>query len=556
MRGACHPSAPDDPSVTRFPPLVTPFARVVTRQVALSGCGVQASAAVREARGAVQAVAARARTIQWPVPLVPLSPGEAEFIVRRFLEGLLLRAILLIAVAGWAMPSARAELAGQDAAACAVAGHGSAGAAAVSAADQPAVACPAMRIRIGRTSHLLTGPWRFHLGDDVGWAAPGFDDARWEPADLTPAPGAHDSDVGLTNYVPGWRARGHGAYSGYAWYRLRIAVDVPAGTSVALLAPAYVEDAYQLFWNGTLLGGSGDFSGKVPVIYSTRPQVFRLPPMPAGVHDAVIAVRVWMRAGLSRDPDAGGIHIPPSLGASDAVDAQYRSQWRQTIEGYVLEVVEPFGFVLLAMLAWRFRKALAPGGFAPWLCAALLLTAAYRLNQATYYWTPYESLPVYLALYSVLPPLGLAAWLMAWRHWYRLERWRWLSCAIGIATVLGAVLVLTLRDATYAMVSPLWRVPLAVVLLATAVLGLRRRQPDRLLAFAVVLSVAVSQFPAELSALGVPGIWFPFGVGVSRTQYAYAAIIAGLAVLLVRRVRGVAAKRDVAGGASERGSPG
>jgi hypothetical protein len=32
----------------------------------------------------------------------------------------------------------------------------------------------------------------------------------------------------------------------------------------------------------------------------------------------------------------------------------------------------------------------------------------------------------------------------------------------------------------------------------------------------------------------VPGIWFPFGIGVSRTQYIYAIVIALLAVLLVR----------------------
>ena len=474
---------------------------------------------------------------------------EVEIIVRRFHEHLWLRIVVLVVLVGMAtLPSSWAAAATPDSRACATAVEGHAVA---SAANGGARSCPAMQMRIGHSSHLLTGPWRFHVGDDMRWAAPGLDDARWETVDLTPAPGAHDSDVGLTDYVPGWRARGHGGYSGYAWYRLRIVVDVPADTPVALLAPAYVEDAYQVFWNGTLVGGIGDFAGKPPVIYSTRPQVLRLPPMAAGIHRAVIAVRVWMRPGLSRDPDAGGIHIPPTLGASGAIHAQYQLQWLQTIEGYALEVAEPLGFVLLAMLAWYFRKAIAPGRFAHWLCAALLLTAAYRLNQAAYYWTPCESFPLYYALYSALPPLGLAAWLMAWRHWYGLERWRWLTRAIGIVTLLSVVLVLTLRDATYAMVSPLWRVPLAVVLLATAVAGLRRPQPDRLLAFAVVLAVAASQFPAELSAAGVRGIWFPFGVGVSRTQYAYAAIIVGLAVLLARRIRRALADD---GGAWERGA--
>lgn len=447
--------------------------------------------------------------------------------------------IFLIAVAGWAISSTRVEAAGSPEFSHTMAE--AAGAPTISSSPGTAGSGRAMRIRIDRASHLLTGPWSFRLGDDMRRAAPDFDDSRWETVDLTPAPGAHDSDVGLTNYVPGWWARGHEGHSGYAWYRMHIAVDAPADTRLDLLAPAYVEDAYQLFWNGTLIGGSGDFSGKTPVIYSTRPQVFRLPPGATNAHDAVIAIRVWMSPGQGRLPDSGGIHIPPTLGTAEAIHAQYRLEWLQTFNGYVVEVVEPLAFVLLAMLAWCFRATLAPGRFAHWLCAALLLTAAYRLNQAAFAWTPYESLPVYLAVHRVLIPLGLAAWIMAWRHWYQLERWRWLTYAIGIATLLSVVLVLTLPGDTFALVRPIWRVPLAIVLFATAILGLRRRQPDRLLTFIVVMLVAASQF-GVLQALGVPGIWFPFGVGVSLTQYVYAALIASLAVLLIRTVQRATAR--------------
>lgn len=460
-------------------------------------------------------------------------------------------AIFLIAVAGWVIPSTRVEATGPLGSS-----HAMAEAATFDAAENDHAAAPAttspfgtagsdrtMRIRIDRASHLLTGPWRFRLGDDMRRAAPDFGDADWETVGLTPAPGAHDSDVGLTDYVSGWRARGHGDYAGYAWYRLHVAVDAPAGTRLALLAPAYVEDAYQVFWNGTLLGGSGDFSAKTPVIYSTRPQAFRLPPETTNAHDAVIAIRVWMSPGQGRLPDSGGIHIPPTLGTTEAIDALYRLEWLQTFNGYVVEVVEPLAFVLLAMLAWCFRATLAPGRFAHWLCAALLLTAAYRLNQAVYAWTPYESLPVYLAVHRVLIPLGLAAWIMAWRHGYQLERWRWLTCALGIMTLLGVVLVLTLPGDRFALVRPIWHVPLAIILFGTAILGVRRRQPDRLLTFIVVMLVAASQF-GVLEMLGVPGIWFPFGVGVSLTQYVYAALIVGLAVLLIRKIRRVATKPE------------
>jgi hypothetical protein len=37
-----------------------------------------------------------------------------------------------------------------------------------------------------------------------------------------------------------------------------------------------------------------------------------------------------------------------------------------------------------------------------------------------------------------------------------------------------------------------------------------------------------------LDPIGVPGIWFPFGIGVSRTQYIYAIAIPLLAFLIVR----------------------
>src|SRR5690349_24264221 len=55
---------------------------------------------------------------------------------------------------------------------------------------------------------LLDGPWKFHVGDDPRWAEIGADDGTWETIDLTAAPGSHDGDVGLPDYVGGWMAQG------------------------------------------------------------------------------------------------------------------------------------------------------------------------------------------------------------------------------------------------------------------------------------------------------------------------------------------------------------
>ncbi|HET8837709.1 MAG TPA: hypothetical protein VFM82_01795 [Flavobacteriaceae bacterium] len=58
-------------------------------------------------------------------------------------------------------------------------------------------------VRIAQALVLLSGPWRFQMGDQKKWADPNFNDSNWETFSLKPAPGAHDSDVGLTNYVSG-----------------------------------------------------------------------------------------------------------------------------------------------------------------------------------------------------------------------------------------------------------------------------------------------------------------------------------------------------------------
>ncbi|MDQ2929704.1 MAG: hypothetical protein M3Y05_02635 [Gemmatimonadota bacterium] len=103
---------------------------------------------------------------------------------------------------------------------------------------------------------LLNGSWRFHTGDERHWADANTDDSGWETIDLTAAPGSHDGDVGLPDYVGGWMAHGHPGYTGYAWYRL--AVTVPAGSaSWDILGPTLVEDGYEIYWNGQLVRGIG-----------------------------------------------------------------------------------------------------------------------------------------------------------------------------------------------------------------------------------------------------------------------------------------------------------
>ncbi len=417
---------------------------------------------------------------------------------------------------------------------------------------RPAVADP-MAITIGRSVVVLNGPWKFHVGDDPRWAEPDFDDANWEGVDLTPPPGAHDEDVGLTGYVPGWTARGHPGYAGYAWYRLRVSVAAAPGDALALDGPRAVDSAYQVFLNGHLLGGAGDFSRSVPVAYSIQPQMFPLMTSPetssleSGV-SVVVAFRVWVGSGVTAVPGAGGIHIAPALGEVHALEARYQVEWLETVRGYVVEVVEALAFVLLAVMACTllaFDRSKAPYW---WLIAGLLLVALQRANQAFYFWTQIESTRAFDLLISILVlPLLLGVWTMTWWSWLRLDRPAWMPRVIAGLTLLymGAQwlgrswfpleFVRRFSAAAHA-VSADGRLVFVGLMLFVAFRGVRQRGREAWLAVPAMALMAVGLFAPEISSLHVRSIWFPFGTGVSRTQFAYVGFDAALFVMLWHRL--------------------
>jgi len=410
-----------------------------------------------------------------------------------------------------------------------------------------------VQISLGQSAADLNGPWKFHVGDNPAWSDPQFDDSSWEAVDLTAPPGAHDDDVGLTGYVSGWGARGHRGYSGYAWYRLRVAVFAPGGAALALAGPPAVDSAYQVFVNGRLLGSAGRFSGAEPTAFSIQPRVFavqRWPAIAEGPSDAplLIAFRVWMGAWDLGDPSAGGIHIAPVLGDARSIEARYQMQWLQTFRGYIVEVMEALCFIVLAIMAWCLRSFDPANPAYLWLGAALALTALYRANQAVFFWAQFETVHVFeLISIVLLVPLCLAAWTMAWRAWFRLPDAGWMRIAVAILLALYFVAQFLSRSWFYG-VFPVWldrlarfaitcsRAGFAGLTAYIAYRGVRQRR-DGWLAVPALLLVSIGLFAQELSALGIQGIWFPFGTGVSRTQFAYAALDVAIFILLWSRAQ-------------------
>ncbi|HEU5458145.1 MAG TPA: SpoIIE family protein phosphatase [Terracidiphilus sp.] len=146
----------------------------------------------------------------------------------------------------------------------------------------------------------LNGPWQFHLGDNPAWASPAFDDDAWEQ---------------LTADEP-WGMQGHANRDGFAWYRYHIVLaHGQSPDQLAILIPA-VEDAYELYWNGHLVGSHGKLPPH-PIWYvESTHRSFGLGPAQSGV----LALRVWKAPFLSFDDDlSGGFYAPPLIGSPQSI---------------------------------------------------------------------------------------------------------------------------------------------------------------------------------------------------------------------------------------------
>ncbi|HEY4144949.1 hypothetical protein [Pinirhizobacter sp.] len=414
---------------------------------------------------------------------------------------------------------------------------------------------PGARITLGHSTVPLNGPWRFHVGDDPGWSSPDFDDSSWETVDLTPAPNAHDGDVGLPGYVSGWSPRGHAGYTGYAWYRLKVTVDGGGNNPLHLAGPTLVDSTYQLYADGKLLGGSGTFTGTRPTVFGVRPSVYPLPSSSStDTKTYLIAFRVWMDP-LDAGDDNGGIHVAPIIGDAASIDQLHQVQWLQTFKGYVADAIEPIAFILLACMVFGLICCRTHDAYR-WLAAGLVLLALLRANQSVYYWWDVLSLRCSdIGTTVILRPLVLATWTLAWRDWFGINKYPWLRHSITALTVVYLVFAWLgrpwfmpdaphgLKVAADTMVEGV-RVAFAALYLWIIGLGvIRSAKPSAYLAALAAILVGIGLFATELNMLGVPGIWFPYGTGVARSQYAYAAFIPLLFLLILKRWVGYARRK-------------
>jgi diguanylate cyclase len=213
-------------------------------------------------------------------------------------------------------------------------------------AKRAPVIAPANVDGLGRGTFALDGQWEFHTGDDMAWAAPGFDDSNWEQIDISRP----------------WGDQGHWAYAGYAWYRRQIEFKTEPGAAaeVSLFVPDAL-CAYEVYWNGRLIGRTGRPFPLPPEVDVIPPAVFR-----QGVAErGVLAFRALTRVNdTTINGDEVGLVNVPRLGNGEAISslaAQVRAKSLKKESLDIAEMVIYAQLFLLGAVVWarnRERKLL------------------------------------------------------------------------------------------------------------------------------------------------------------------------------------------------------
>ncbi len=416
------------------------------------------------------------------------------------------------------------------------------------------------RVKLGQSNVPLYGPWKFSVGDSPVdpangrflWAEPQFNDRKWETVDLTSGAGAVDPINGMSGYAPGWTMRGHPGYWGYAWYRIRVQLDTRPGEKLALAGPADVDDVYQAFADGDLLGSFGGFASKRPVSYYSQPKMFLLPQtlsatQPNGT--LVIAFRIWMEPNsLVSQPDAGGFHTAPVLGEAGAVTAGYQLRWLELVRAYVFRVLEGVLYGILAIVVFSLILFDRDDPVYRWISGVFLILCFNNVMVGVGSWTQWVSYLVPQVTQDVFfTPLAFGGWVMVWWVWFHRRNPAWFPKALAglvlllmISNALGEDLFFTVVPhpvaATFHVVSLVVRLAFLLLMILIVISSTRRQGLEGFLVLPAVVLLGISRFSSELGVLHIRLNWFPFGVQMGLSNIANMLLVLAVGALLLRRL--------------------
>lgn len=394
-----------------------------------------------------------------------------------------------------------------------------------------------VHIKLGESSVELPGPWKFHIGDDPAWAQPDFDDSSWEDVDLTAG----------RRGAPGWTARGHAGYSGYAWYRLQVDVT-GANRSLALKMPDSFDDAYQAFVNGQRIGEFGKFTSHSVTAYSSLPTAFRLP---KGVRDGTvtIAIRIWMDSATPfNSPDAGGLHEPPQLGYASAITDQVRLDWDDQAHlvgsGFLEMLILVMALIMALSLFWLDRQEKSYLWLAL-VCEATMLSVGLLLLVN---FTTWMGQTEYVILSDVIAtPLRIGLWVLFWGYWFRLERIDLLHRVVWALVVILAIGTAMLRPPLYGAHVPVHaslylqpillgvKLAFGILLLLVAYRGFRRNRGEGAMVGVAVLLAVIANYNRELRVIHIPTTFTILGFAIHLGSLSSILSLMIITVMLLRR---------------------
>ncbi|MGC2160553.1 MAG: SpoIIE family protein phosphatase [Silvibacterium sp.] len=412
---------------------------------------------------------------------------------------------------------------------------------------------PQTSITLGHSAIALNGPWRFHIGDNPQWSDPSFDDSAWETTNVGVAADSFDPGQGTPGFVPGWTGKGHPSYSGYAWYRIQVrltGVDAP----VTLLAPDDVDDSYQVFVNGHLLGSFGDFSGSVPTVYVTQPRMFQIPASviqnsPGG--NLQIAFRFYMAPReLLQVNSPGGMHNPPYIGFTDAIVPVYHVKWEDQYlqsSSLIVNFLIYLLFTLLILMLYVFdrteRILLLP--LAACACSALdMLISAF--SNTSMHLTAIQQ--VYAG--AIIIAAFRALWAITWWAYFDLQQKKWIRNAIIVITVFYAAVKLLFPWLTtsgpkaphfifnaYRLGNQVTDAAIITLLILIAYYGIRKAPKVDWMLLLALIFYGLPNLYYVYKALHIRIAWFPFGVDVPLVLLTSLASLFCFSFVLMRRFR-------------------
>jgi len=194
---------------------------------------------------------------------------------------------------------------------------------------------------LGAADAAVGGTWQFHTGDDIAWASPTLDDSGWQPISATESWGAQT------------KFPNHFRYVGFGWYRRHIKIPPVAGvpSDLAIYLPR-VDDAYEVYWNGALVGSFGALPPHPVYYFGPPPHTFGL----GAARSGVLAIRVWKGPLNSFDTgEDGGLSAPPRIGPAAAIaatKAAYDYTWIRNRQFFFGLHLLYFLVAALAFMAW------------------------------------------------------------------------------------------------------------------------------------------------------------------------------------------------------------